>query len=118
MSEADAILVEKHLKKITIRASWSILSAIVIALSSVAGFYFTTSATLHEHTTDINEVKETVQDVQVHLNEMDVFKGVSLVEMKAMENGLEAVEKQVEKVDKKVDKLDDKLDRILYQTRN
>lgn len=107
---AETKTLEKHLKKTAIVAN--VISAGVAVFAALAvgyGFYYDTNSTLDKHTEQIKNISETVHIVKEDLNEIDVFKGVSKVEINTLEN-------KVEEVETKIEKMDDKLDRILYQT--
>jgi uncharacterized protein HemX len=107
----DQILLEKHLRKTTITANViSILVALFVAMSVGYGFYYNTKSTLETHSTDIKEIKDDVKEVKNSQHGIDLFQGVSTVEIKALE-------KKVDKQQTKMEKMDDKLDRILLQTR-
>ena len=108
---AEAILLEKHLKKTAIISnSISIAVALIVAMSVGYGFYYKTNSTLDTHTMEIKEVKEKVDAVNNHLNEINVFKGTSTSELKSLED-------KVEKNFHQIEKMNEKLDRILLQTK-
>lgn len=102
--EVNAELLEKHLRKTSIVSNViSITIALVTALSVGYGFYYSTRTTLENHTSDIMEVKGTVKEIQKKVIEIDIYKGVSGVEIVALKE--------------KVDKMDTKLDKIIFQTK-
>lgn len=102
--EVSAELLEKHLRKTSIVSNViSITIALFTALSVGYGFYYNTRATLENHTSDITEIKGNVKEIQLKVTEIDIYKGVSAVEIVALQE--------------KVDKMDDKLDKILMQTK-
>lgn len=106
-NQIDHQTLESHLRKTTIVSNiLSIVVALVVAMGVGYGFYYNTTATLENHSTDIKEIKEDVHVMTDHINEMDVFKGVSIVE-------IETLEDQVEDVETSINKMDDKLDRII-----
>ena len=107
----DISLLEKHLKKTAVVSNvLSIMVALVVAMSVGYGFYYNTKSTLESHSEDIQEVRTTVESVEDHLNDIDVFQGMSKTEMKSIED-------KVEKNLQYIEKMDEKLDKILYQTR-
>jgi hypothetical protein len=107
-NQIDHQTLESHLRKTTIVSNiLSIVVALVVAMGVGYGFYYNTTATLENHSTDIKEIKEDVHVMTDHINEMDVFKGVSVVE-------IESIESKVEKLEVSVEKMDDKLDQIIY----
>jgi peptidoglycan hydrolase CwlO-like protein len=107
---AEHITLEKHLKKATMMTNFiSGLVAVACALSVGYGFYYKTQSTLDEHTQDIKEVKSDVSTIKKDIQEVDVFKGVSQVEVKALEE-------KILKLESNMSKMDDKLDQILIQT--
>jgi hypothetical protein len=107
----DLELVEKHIKKSTILANIvSITGALIVAMSVGYGFYYKTNSTLADHTKDIIEIKKDVNTFKTVKSEIDVFKGVSKIEVKSLE---EKVDKNIEYIEK----MNDKLDQILLQTR-
>jgi hypothetical protein len=101
MTNEQAIF-EKQIKKTTL---WSNTTSLFIALFTALtvgyGFYYSTKATLEEHTKDIKEVKDNVKVIDEKMNEVDVYKGVSQTEIKDLKI--------------KVDKMDEKLDKILIE---
>jgi len=102
---------EAHLKRTTIISNvLSIVVALLVAMSVGYGFYYNTKNTLDEHSEDITEIKDDVNSITLHINEIDVFKGVSSTEIKA-------IEEKVDKNLKEIEKMDDKLDKILIQTK-
>ena len=108
--DVDQILLEKHLRKTTITANViSILVALFVAMGVGYGFYYNTKSTLQTHTTDIKEIKQDVNEVHSQFHDLNIFKGVSTVEVETLEG-------KVDQLETKMEKMDDKLDRILYQT--
>jgi hypothetical protein len=108
---AEHITLEKHLKKATLITNFiSGFVAVICALSVGYGFYYKTSSTLQQHTNDIKEVKTDVSTIKKDIQEVDIFKGVSKVEVKNLEE-------KIIKLETNVSKMDDKLDQILLQTR-
>jgi uncharacterized protein HemX len=108
---ADYIVLEKHIKKATLITNLiSGLIAVLVALSVGFSFYYNTRATLNQHTEDIKEVKKDVGEIKNEIQEVDVFKGVSEVEVKALSE-------KINKIESDVESMDDKLDRILLQTK-
>jgi cell division protein FtsB len=104
-------ILEKHLRKTTITANViSIIVGLVIALGVGYGFYYNTKSTLGQHTTDITKIKKDVVEINDHINDIDVFKGVSQSELNSLSD-------DVKKVEKHVEKMNDKLDQILIQTK-
>ena len=83
---SEHVTLEKHLKKATFWAnSLSVIFALVASLSVGYGFYYNTNSTLQEHTSDIQEVQKEVKKIQTDIQEVDVFKGVSEFEVKALD---------------------------------
>lgn len=108
---AEHITLEKHLKKATVMTNFiSGLVAVACALSVGYGFYYKTQATLNEHTQDIKEVKSDVNTIKDDIQEVDIYKGVSKVEIKVLDN-------RIQKLEQEMSKMDEKLDLILIQTR-
>ena len=108
--EVDQILLEKHLKKATIVTNFiSGVVAVLVALSVGYSFYYNTKSALDQHTNDIKEVKKDVNEIKSDIQEVDVFKGVSEVEVKTLSEKINTIESNVTK-------MDDKLDQILLQT--
>jgi len=102
-------VLESHLKRTTIMSNViSIVVGLVVAMSVGYGFYYNTKSTLNAHTEDINDIKEQVTTVETQMNDINVFKGVSQVEISALE-------RKVENVESKITKMDDKLDKILIK---
>ena len=108
--EADHIVLEKHLKKATIYTNFiSGIVAVVVASSVGYSFYYNTKSTLDQHTDDIKEVKKDVNEIKSDIQAVDVFKGVSEVEVKTLSDKINTIENNVSK-------MDEKLDQILLQT--
>jgi peptidoglycan hydrolase CwlO-like protein len=102
---------EQHIKKATVLTNFiSALVAAVLAIGVGYGFYYKTSSTLDNHTQDIKEVKSDVATIKNDVQAVDVFKGVSQVEVKAMNEKINVLEENI-------NKMDEKLDKILLQTR-
>lgn len=111
MEQEQAKNLEEHLKRWSLLANViSVVSALFVAMGVGYGFYYSTKSTLKQNTEDISHVKETMETLEIHLNDIDVFKGVSTVEVKALES-------KVDKNLKEIEKMDEKLDKILMQTR-
>jgi hypothetical protein len=102
---------EQHLKRATTVTNFvSAFVAMVCAIGVGYGFYYKTSSTLDNHTQDIKEVKSDVATIKNDIQAVDVFKGVSQVEVKAMNEKINVLEENI-------NKMDEKLDKILLQTR-
>jgi septation ring formation regulator EzrA len=102
---------EQHLKKATTVTNFvSAFVAMICAIGVGYGFYYKTSSTLDSHTQDIKEVKSDVTQIKNEIQATDVFKGVSQVEVQAMNDKINALEQNMSK-------MDEKLDKILLQTR-
>ena len=102
---------EQHIKKATTVTNFvSAFIAMICAIGVGYGFYYRTSNTLDEHTQDIKEVKSDVATIKNDIQAVDVFKGVSEVEVQAMNDKINALEQNI-------NKMDEKLDKILIQTR-
>lgn len=84
--------------------------AVACALSVGYGFYYKTQSTLDSHTQDIKEVKSDVNVIKKDIQEVDIYKGVSKVE-------IEVLDKRIQKLEQDMSKMDEKLDLILIQTR-
>lgn len=107
----EHLTLEKHIKKATVLTNFiSAVVAVLCALSVGYGFYYKTSATLDNHTQDIKEVKQDVTTIKKDLQDVDVYKGVSAVEIKTLDE-------KIGKLEKDMSKMDDKLDQILIQTK-
>lgn len=108
--QVDQISLEKHLKKATLLTNFiSGIVAVIVALSVGYSFYYNTKSTLDEHTEDIKEVKNDVREIKSDIQAVDVFKGVSQVEVQSLSDKINTIESNVTK-------MDDKLDQILLQT--
>lgn len=108
--QVDQLTLEKHIKKATIVTNLiSGIVAVIVALSVGFSFYYNTKSTLNQHTEDIQEVKKDVREIKSDIQEVDVFKGVSEVEVKTLSDKINTIESNVSK-------MDEKLDQILIQT--
>ncbi len=97
--EVRAEVLEKSIRKTTLTSNViSIFIAIIAALGVGFGFYFNTNSQLERHDNTIKVLEEEVEETQVLLNDIQVFRGVSSTEMKNLE-------KKVDKIDEKIDKL-------------
>jgi gas vesicle protein len=106
---SEHLTLEKHLKRTTITTHVvSSIIALITALGVVYGFYYKTNNTLDNHSNQIKEIKVDVTDVKNKVNESQIFQGVSSVEIKTLQEKVNAI-------DKKVDKMDEKLDKILMK---
>lgn len=100
---------ENHLKKTTIVSNViSIIVGLIVAMGVGYGFYYNTKSTLNSHSKEIHHIKDKVNTVQAQMNDINVFKGVSKVEIQALES-------KVINVESKITKMDDKLDQILLK---
>jgi peptidoglycan hydrolase CwlO-like protein len=110
MTQEHATL-EQHIKKATTLTNFvSAFVAAVLAIGVGYGFYYRTSDTLDAHTQDIKEVKSDVAIIKNDIQAVDVFKGVSKVEVQGMNEKINTLEQNM-------NKMDEKLDKILLQTR-
>lgn len=108
---SEHLVLEKHIKKATLYTNFiSAFVAVICAIGVGYGFYYNTSNTLREHTKDIQEVKKDVSKIKTDIQDVDVFRGVSEFEVKALEE-------KITKLEDNVSKMDEKLDKILLQTR-
>lgn len=108
---SENLILEKHLKKTTILSNlFSVVVAIVTALIVVNSFYYKTTNTMEQHSTEIREVKQDVTVIKEQIKESAVYQGVSNAEINAMKEKIMSLEN-------KMDKMNDKLDKILLQTR-
>lgn len=108
---AEHITLEKHLKKATMITNFvSGLVAVACALSVGYGFYYKTQSTLDSHTEDIREVKKDVTTIKKDIQEVDLYKGVNTVEVKALDD-------KINKMEENMIRMDEKLDKILLQTK-
>lgn len=106
---AEHLILERHIKRTTITTHIvSSVIALFTALGVVYGFYYKTNSTLENHTNQIKEIKVDVNDVKNKVNESQVFQGVSGIEIKTLQEKVNAI-------DRKVDKIDEKLDKILMK---
>lgn len=98
--EVNSQTLERHLKKASLISNVvSISIATITAIGIGAGFYYSTQSTLERHEEDLQQIKIDVNETKKHLNDIEVYRGVSATEIK--------------NIDKKVDAIDVKLDRIL-----
>lgn len=105
----DILALEQHIKKATALTNFvSALIAVLCALSVGYGFYYKTNDVLDQHTQDIKEVKSDVVEIKKDIKEVDIFKGVSEVEVKSLEE-------KINKVESDLSKMDDKLDQLLLK---
>jgi peptidoglycan hydrolase CwlO-like protein len=108
--EIQQLDLEKHIKKATLFTNFvSGIVAVIIAISVGFGFYYNTKSTLDQHSEDIQEVKKDVREIKSDIQEVDVFKGVSEIEVKTLDDKINGIEENVSKID-------EKLDLILLQT--
>jgi hypothetical protein len=107
---SEIALFEKHIKRATLITNFiSAAIAVIVAMGVGYGFYYNTKTTLSEHTEDIKEVKKDVNEIKSDIQEVDVFKGVSEFEVKALNE-------KINKIESDVSNMDQKLDQILLQT--
>jgi len=103
---SEIALLEKHIKKATLITNFiSALIAVLVAMGVGYGFYFNTQSTLSEHTEAIKEVKEDVNEIKSDIQEVDVFKGVSEIEVKTLDEKINAIESNVSRMDEKLDQI-------------
>jgi uncharacterized protein HemX len=99
-------LLEKHIKKTTLTSNFlSMFIALATALSVGYGFYYNTKITLENHTSDIQEVELEVKKIQTNMQEVEVYKGVSEVEVKELKENVNKIENNLSIMDEKLDKI-------------
>jgi uncharacterized protein HemX len=99
-------LLEKHIKKTTLTSNFlSMFIALATALSVGYGFYYNTKITLENHTNDIQEVELEVKKIQTNMQEVEVYKGVSEVEVKELKENVNKIENNLSIMDEKLDKI-------------
>jgi uncharacterized protein HemX len=107
----ETLTLEKHIKKATYYANFiSAFIATIVALGVGYGFYYNTRSSLERNSQDIKEVQSDILTIQTDVQEVDVFKGISEFEVKALNE-------KINKIENDVSKMDEKLDKILMQTK-
>lgn len=97
--EANAEALDKIIKKTQLTANFVSLGVAIIAALGVGyGFYFNTDNRLDQCEKNIQQLEGLVKKNTEHINQIQVYKGVSSAEMKM-------IEKKVDKIDEKLDKL-------------
>lgn len=105
MTQESATL-EKHIKKTTLTSNFlSMFIALATALSVGYGFYYNTKMTLENHTNDIQEVQQEVKKIETNMQEVEVYKGVSEVEVKELKENVNKIENNLSLMDEKLDKI-------------
>ena len=100
---------ERHLKKAQFwNNTFSVITALIVACGVGYGFYYNTKNTLINHSEQIQNLQNEVNEVKEKVNESAVFQGVSGAQVKALEE-------KVNSMNEKIDKMDDKLDQILLK---
>jgi septal ring factor EnvC (AmiA/AmiB activator) len=61
--------------------------------------------TLENHTTDIQEVQQEVKKIETNMQEVEVYKGVSEVELKDLKANVNKIENNLSLMDEKLDKI-------------
>lgn len=91
--------VDRIIKKTQLTSNFiSLTVAIIAALGVGFGFYFNTDNRLNQCEQNIQQLEKVVKKNTEHINQIQVYKGVSSAEMKM-------IEKKVDKIDEKLDKL-------------
>lgn len=91
--------VDRIIKKTQLTSNLvSLTVAIITALGVGFGFYFNTDNRLTQCEQNIQQIEKMVKKNTEHINQIQVYKGVSSAEMKM-------IEKKVDKIDEKLDKL-------------
>ena len=102
----DNATLERHLKKFSITNNViSIIVALTTACSVGYGFYYKTTDTLEMHSTQIEEIKTSVNELNVSVNNSAVFQGASKEQIKSLENQVSDVKKTQDRIEDKIDKL-------------
>jgi preprotein translocase subunit SecF len=102
----EITLLEKHIKKTTLTSNFlSMFIALTTALSVGYGFYYNTKMTLENNTTDIQEVQQEVKKIETNMQEVEVYKGVSEVELKDLKSNVNKIENNLSLMDEKLDKI-------------
>lgn len=101
--------VEQLSKKINLTQQIiSIAITILTTIIVVYGFFYNMSQTIQIHTSQLKELQEEINDMRRTTEANEVYKGVSNVTIKNLED-------KVNSIETKMDKIDEKLDRILIR---
>jgi len=107
MERANAIELEKHLKRTTISANiFSIIFAVVTALVVCFSFYYNTNNTLNTHTQEIKDVKTDVKDVCNEITNAKIYQSANAEQVKS-------IQAQYTELKQGQLRIEDKLDRII-----
>ena len=106
----ESAILEKHLKRTTVVSNVvSLVIALIVALGTGYGFYYNTKSTLTQHTEDIKEIKQDVNAIKVDITSTAVFKGMTEIEQKNLQE-------RVLRIEDKQDKILDVLNQINLKT--
>jgi len=106
MADITNAILEKHLKKWSLKANFvAVMVAVLTAASIGYGFYYKTNSQLDQNKSDIGEIKEDVDQINDKITNSTVFQYVSAVEMKNFDDRLEKVEAGQIRTEKKLDRV-------------
>ena len=95
----DALTLERHIKKSSLIGNViSLGTALIVALGVCYGFYYSTTAKLNMHTSDIIEIKNDVSSIKNDIANIAVFKGMSEVERINLQDRVSRIENKQDKI--------------------
>lgn len=91
--------IEKYLKKSTLISNTvSLIIALVVAMGTCYGFYYNTQTSLGNHSIAIREIKDEVTDLKTDINSTNIFKGMTQVEQKSLQERVTRIEDKMDKM--------------------
>lgn len=83
----------------------SIAVTIITTMIVVYGFFYNMFKTIEYHTNQIKELQVQIDEMHKTSEETAVFKGVSDITIKNLENKVGAIEAKMDRIDEKIDKI-------------
>lgn len=106
MSTNHTAQVEQLGKKVNLTQQViSIGITIVTTIIVVYGFFYNMSQTIQIHTAQLKELQEEISDMRRTTEANEVYKGVSNVTIKNLEEKVSSIESKMDKIDEKLDKI-------------
>ena len=108
MADITNAILEKHLKKWSLKANFvAVMVAVLTAASIGYGFYYKTNSKLDQNKSDIGEIKEDVDQINDKITNSTVIQNVSEDEMNNFDDRVANVEAGQIRAEKTLDRVRD-----------
>ena len=79
-----------------------------MALGTCYGFYYNTKNSIDAHSRDIRELQEDVTSLKTDVNSTNIFKGMTQVEQRSLNDRVTRIENKMDKALDILDRIDEK----------